>query len=63
MPARALTEAERRARRDADRRRTREAVEALRASEVWRSWLRLRHHFHQYSLLICGAACRPRREG
>jgi antirestriction protein ArdC len=37
-------------RRDADRRRTREAVEALRASAGWQEWLRLRHHFHQYSL-------------
>jgi antirestriction protein ArdC len=50
MPARTLTEQERQARREADRRRTREAVEALRASEGWQTWLRLRHHFHEYSL-------------
>ncbi len=45
MPARSLTDEERQARREEDRRRTREAVEALRASEGWQQWLRLRHHF------------------
>ncbi len=50
MPARSLSDEERQARREADRRRTREAVEALRASEGWQQWLRLRHHFHTYSL-------------
>jgi len=52
MPTRTFTDHERQGRREADRRRTREAVEALRASEGWQRWLRLRHHFHTYSLLI-----------
>src|SRR5207247_3813306 len=50
MPAQTLTDEERQARREADRQRTREAVEALRASDGWQQWLRLRHHFHTYSL-------------
>jgi len=50
MPAQTLTDQERQARREADRQRTREAVEALRASDGWQQWLRLRHHFHSYSL-------------
>jgi antirestriction protein ArdC len=50
MPAKTYTEAERQERREADRRRTREAVEALRASEGWQNWLRLRHYFHDFSL-------------
>ncbi len=40
----------RQARREADRQRTREAVQALRVSEGWQQWLRLRHYFHTYSL-------------
>jgi hypothetical protein len=63
MPANTLTDEQRQARREADRQRTREAVEALRASDGWQQWLRLRHRFHTYTLLICGAACRPRGEG
>ena len=50
MPAKFLTDGERQARREADRQRTREAVEALRASDGWQQWLRLRHHFRTYSL-------------
>jgi hypothetical protein len=47
MPTRTntLTDEERLARREADRQRTREAVEALRASDGWQKWLRLRRHF------------------
>jgi hypothetical protein len=47
---RALTDEERQARREADRQRTREAVEALRASDGWQKWLSLRRHFRTYSL-------------
>lgn len=50
MPRQTFTEAERQERRAADRRRTREAVEALRVSEGWQQWLGLRHRFHTYSL-------------
>jgi antirestriction protein ArdC len=50
MSARTLSDEERQARREADRQRTREAVEMLRASEGWQQWLRLRHHFRTYSL-------------
>jgi hypothetical protein len=50
MPKRTFTEEERQARREADRQHTREAVEVLRASEGWQNWLRLRHHFHDFSL-------------
>jgi hypothetical protein len=45
-----LTDEERQARREADRQRTREAVQALRASDGWRKWLSLRRHFRTYSL-------------
>jgi N-terminal domain of anti-restriction factor ArdC len=50
MPTRTLTDEERRARREADRRRTRDAVEALRASDGWQNWLSVRRHFRTYSL-------------
>jgi hypothetical protein len=50
MPARTLTDEERQVRREADRQRTREAVEALRASDGWQNWLASRRHFHTYSL-------------
>jgi hypothetical protein len=52
MPTATMTEEERQARREADRQRTREAVEALRASDGWQQWLRLRRHFRAYSPLI-----------
>jgi hypothetical protein len=41
-----LTEAERTARRQADRAKAREAVEALKSSAGWRRWLGLRRRFH-----------------
>jgi antirestriction protein ArdC len=50
MATRTVTDDERQARRDADREKTREAVEALRASDRWQQWLRLRRHFREYSL-------------
>lgn len=45
------TEAERDARREADRRRAAAAVEALKTSEGWRAWLRTRSKFHKYSFV------------
>jgi hypothetical protein len=50
MPTKTMTEAERQARREADGRRTRDAVEALRASDGWQKWLASRRHFRTYSL-------------
>ncbi len=44
------SEAERQQRREADRERSRQAVEALQPSEGWVRWLASRRHFHQYSL-------------
>jgi hypothetical protein len=44
-----LSEAERQARREADREKAAAAVEALTASEGWQRWLASRRHFHQYS--------------
>jgi antirestriction protein ArdC len=46
---RPLFEEERAQRRAADREQMREAVEALRSSEGWQRWLRVRGHFHAYS--------------
>jgi antirestriction protein ArdC len=43
------TEAERSERRAAEREQMREAVEALRTSEGWQRWLKVRRHFHTYS--------------
>jgi antirestriction protein ArdC len=43
------TEEERAERRAAEREQMREAVEALRTSDGWQRWLRVRHHFHNYS--------------
>jgi antirestriction protein ArdC len=45
-----LTDEERARRREADRQRSIEAVEALRTSEGWQAWLTSRRHFHGYSL-------------
>lgn len=39
-----------RGRRDSDRALAREAVEALKTSDGWTSWLRSRRYFHRYSL-------------
>lgn len=44
-------EAERQARREADRERAAAAVEALNSSEGWRAWLRTRSKFHKYSFV------------
>ncbi len=60
MPRKALTDDERAARRQADRDRAREAVDALKASDGWQRWLSSRRHFHRYSLVILGRGC-PRR--
>jgi antirestriction protein ArdC len=43
------TEEERAERRAAERERMGEAVEALRTSEGWQRWLKVRRHFHDYS--------------
>jgi len=45
-----LTDEERAERRCADREFAREAVERLRSSEGWQTWLATRRHFHHYSL-------------
>src|SRR4051794_10625565 len=45
-----LTDAERSERREADRQKAREAVEALKTSDGWTRWLALRRRFHAYSL-------------
>src|SRR4051794_2064040 len=45
-----LTDAERSERREADRAKAREAVEALKTSDGWTRWLGLRRRFHAYSL-------------
>ncbi len=50
MRRKRLSEDERAARREADRQKAREAVEALKTSEGWQRWLSLRRHFHRYSL-------------
>ena len=50
MGRRQLTDDERAARREADRQKALEAVEALKTSEGWQRWLSLRRHFHRYSL-------------
>jgi len=50
MSRKRLTDDERAARREADRQKAREAVEALKTSEGWQRWLSLRRHFHRYSL-------------
>lgn len=44
-----LSEEERAERRAAEREQMQEAVEALRTSEGWQRWLRVRRHFHRYS--------------
>jgi len=59
MPRKALTDDERAQRRQADRDKAREAVEALKATDGWQRWLSSRH-FHRYSLVILGRGC-PRR--
>jgi antirestriction protein ArdC len=46
----ALSEEERAARRAAERELMAAAIEELRSSEGWQRWLRVRRHFHSYSL-------------
>jgi antirestriction protein ArdC len=43
------SEEQRAERRASEREQMREAVEALRSSEGWQRWLRVRRHFHTYS--------------
>lgn len=45
-----MTEAERKQRRGRDRETSISAVRALKSSEGWQAWLRVRRHFHSYSL-------------
>src|SRR3954452_7425941 len=45
-----VTDVERSARREADRQKAQDAVEALKTSEGWKQWLALRRRFHAYSL-------------
>jgi antirestriction protein ArdC len=47
---RRLSDAERAAKRAAERRQMTEAIEALRSSEGWQRWLTVRRHFRSYSL-------------
>jgi antirestriction protein ArdC len=44
-----MSDEERAERRAAEREQMREAVEALRTSEGWQRWLKVRRHFHGYS--------------
>jgi hypothetical protein len=46
----AVSEAEREARRRAEREKCRQAVEALVSSEECQRWLGCRRHFHRYGL-------------
>lgn len=45
-----LSEEVRACRREADRQRSIEAVQALQTSDGWKAWLASRRHFHRYSL-------------
>jgi antirestriction protein ArdC len=47
---RPLSEEERAEKRAAERKLMAEAIEQLRSSEGWQRWLRVRRHFHSYSL-------------
>jgi antirestriction protein ArdC len=47
---RALSEEERAEKRAAERELMAKAIEELRSSEGWQRWLRVRRHFHSYSL-------------
>src|SRR5213596_2272226 len=46
-----LSDADRSARREADRQKAREAAEGLKTSDGWTRWLALRRRFHAYTLL------------
>lgn len=52
VPTRNVSDERRQQQREADRRKAREAVEALQSSEGWQHWLTARRHFHTYSLVI-----------
>ena len=55
-----VNEVEHQRRREEDRKRVREAVEALQSSDGWKGWLASRKHFHAYSLanqLLIAAQC------
>jgi len=54
---RPLTDAERQQRRAEDRQTATAAVEALKSSDGWQAWLKVRRRFHTYSLLIWGGRC------
>jgi antirestriction protein ArdC len=45
-----ITDEERQARREADREKAAQAVEALTTSEGWQAWLAVRRHFRTYSV-------------
>jgi len=55
-----LSEPERAERRAAEREQMETAIEALRSSEGWKRWLRVRRHFHTYSFhnqLLIASQC------
>ena len=45
----ALTDEQRAVKRAEERKQTQQAIEALRTSEGWQRWLKVRRHFHNYS--------------
>jgi hypothetical protein len=47
-----LSDAEREERRHAALERARNAVEALKTSDGWKRWLRVRRYFHRYTVVI-----------
>jgi hypothetical protein len=46
VPRKPLTDEQRAVRREADRQKSRDAVEALTTSDGWKRWLSVRRHFH-----------------
>ncbi len=52
------TDAERDARRNADRAHLEEATRELPSSEGWQRWVKTRRSFHRYRLLIWSGWCR-----
>ncbi len=58
--SRRLSEEERAAKRTAEREQMQAAIEALRTSEGWKRWLKVRRHFHTYSFhnqLLIASQC------
>jgi hypothetical protein len=51
---------EREQRRAAERELAERAVEELRTSAGWQSWLRVRRHFYRYTAVILSGDCRRR---